>query len=89
MHLGAVGFLAAPFHFFFQSISDLLTNDDVHTTWDFGQMVAALATVPTVVEFVHTYVESNRSSHVRKITPRSVAETAYEQLELDVRSSGI
>ncbi|KAL8793595.1 MAG: hypothetical protein Q9195_003858 [Heterodermia aff. obscurata] len=84
-HLGAVGFLAAPFFLFFQSISDLLSNDAVNTTWGFGQIVAILATVPTVVEFVHTQVENKRSAHNRKITPRFSAENAYEQLELDVR----
>lgn len=89
MHLGAVGLFAAPFYLFFQSISDLLASDAVNATWGFGQIVAILATVPTVVEFVHTYVENKRSPHVRTIAPRSLAENAYEQLELDVRSSGI
>ena len=84
MHFGAVGFFAAPFYLFFQSISDLLSNDAVNTTWGFGQIVAILATVPTVVEFVHTYVENKRSPHTRKITPRSLAGNAYEELELDV-----
>ena len=89
MHLGAVGFLAAPSYFFFQSISDLLSNDAVNMTWGFGQIVAILATVPTVVEFVHTYVENNRSPHVRRIAPGSLAKNAYEPLELDVGSSGV
>ena len=89
MHLGAVGFFATPFYLFYQSISDLLSNNAVNTTWGFGQIVAILATVPTLVEFVHTYVENKRSPRVRKITPRSFAEIAYEHLELNVRSSGL
>ena len=85
-HLGAVGFLTAPCYFFFQSISDLLSNDAVNTTWAFGQIVAVLATVPTVIEFLHTHFENMRPSHVRKANPRFLTRNAYglvhEHLEL-------
>ena len=93
MHVGAIGFFAAPSYFFFQSIADLLSNDAVNKTWGFGQIVAVLATVPTVVEFIHTYVESNKDSTDQMGTPRSIIqgtdEQSYELLELNVRSSQI
>ena len=84
VHLGAVGFLTAPCYFFFQSISDLLSNDAVNTTWAFGQIVAVLATVPTVIEFLHTYFEKTRSSHVRKANPRFLVHDTYGLVHEDM-----
>ena len=85
-YLGAVGFLTAPCYFFFQSISDLLSNDAVNMTWAFGQIVAVLATVPAVIEFLHTYFINMHSSHDRKAKPRFFTPNAYglvhEHLEL-------
>ena len=88
-HLGAIGLLIALCYFFFQSISDLLSNNAVNTAWDFGQIVAVLATVPTVIEFLHMHFENTRSLQVRKVNPRFMTHNAYalvhEHLELQVR----
>ena len=92
-HLGALGFFAAPCYFFFQSISDLLSGDVVNKTWGFGQIVAILATVPTVIEFIRAYVENKKSTHVGEVIPRFAVEEApgqsYEQLQLNVRGLAV
>ena len=92
MHLSAIGFFIAPFYFFFQIISDLLSNNAVDPSWGFGQVVAILATVPTLVEFVHAYLETKDGPRVKKVVPRFLAvdahEPSYEQLELRGGSSG-
>ena len=92
-HVGAIGFFVAPCYFFFKSIADLLSNDAINRNWGFGQIVAVLATVPTVVEFVHTYVKNKKNPPNRKVTPRSSVQSTneqlYELLEMNVRSSQI
>ena len=92
MHLGAVGIFIAPCYLFFPSISDLLSNNAVNMNWGFGQIVAILATVPTVFRFVHAYIENKRSSHVKKIAPRFLVDEpqgqSYEQLALNDRGTG-
>ena len=80
LHVGALGFFIGPCYVFFKSISDLLANDAVNKNWGFGQIVAILTTVLSIVEFVHTYVESRKSSHVKKSRPRPSVEDAYGSL---------
>ena len=67
LHLGAMGFFAAPIYLFFKSISDLFTNNAVNTVWSFGQIIAVTVWIPTLTGLVNSYIDGVDGAHNKQL----------------------
>lgn len=69
LHLGALGLFTMPLYYFFKGIWSLFQTQSVGMTWNFGQVVAITAWIPTIAALVNNYVDGVGAAHTKQLPP--------------------
>jgi hypothetical protein len=81
LHLGALGFFAAPFYLFLKTISSLFSNQSVNTNWSFGQILAIAVWIPTVAGFANSWTDGVDAARTKQLPVR------YQTIAIQTKSS--